>query len=128
LQQSRSNGEYEDGAAPRRNQLNKRLGLTARRGQAIDPKFYEARGRELQGQFYEIGGPVDTRKDAPFRSSGNPEDLAYQQKGRRQWMFWAGVAGLAGASAGAAGWLYLQKAHPTAPPPKIIDISDEPQP
>jgi hypothetical protein len=106
--------------------MNKRLGLAARRAQAFDPKVFEARGRELQGQFYEIGGLVDSRKDTPFRGPESTEDMAYQRKGRTQWLVWAGVAGLAGASAGAVGWLYLQKAHPTAPPPKFIDISDEP--
>jgi hypothetical protein len=129
-QDSRSSGEHEDGTAPRRNQMNKRLGLAARRNQAFDPKVYEARGRDLQGQFYEIGGMTDPRKDEPTRAAGNTgtEDFAYQRKGRAQWMVWVGVAGLAGASAGAVGWLYLQKAHPTAVPPKYIDLSDEPPP
>lgn len=127
-QEYRSSGDRDEASAPRKTQFNKRLGLTARRGQVFDPKFYEARGRELQGTFYEIGGPVESRKDSPFRSSGTAEDGISQRKGRTQWMVWAGVAGLAGASAGAVGWLYLQKAHPTAPPPKYIDISDEPTP
>jgi hypothetical protein len=127
-QDSRSSGGHDEGSAPRKTQLNKRLGLTARRGQAFDPKFYEARGRELQGQFYEIGGFVDSRRDAPYRSSGNAEDVAYQHKSGNQWLVWVGVAGLAGASAGAVGWLYLQKAHPTATAPKYIDVSDEPPP
>jgi hypothetical protein len=127
-QDPRSSGGHEDGAAPRRSQLNKRLGLAARRGQAFDPKVFEARGRELQGQFYEIGGMADPRKEEPNRPAEGSEDFAYQRKGRTQWMVWVGVAGLAGASAGAVGWLYLQKAHPTAAPPKYIDLSDEPPP
>jgi hypothetical protein len=127
-QDSRTSGGYDDSSAPRKNQLSKRLGLTARRGQAFDPKVYEARGRELQGQFYVIGGMADTRKDTPHRSTGKPEAAGHQRQGRKQWIFWAGAAGLVGASAGAAGWLYLHKAHPTAAPPRYIDISDEPRP
>jgi hypothetical protein len=127
--QDARSGWNEEGSAPRRSQMNKRLGLSARRALAFDPKIYEARGRELQGLFYEIGGPAEGRRDLPVRTpaGGFPAgELAAQRKGRTQWMVWAGVAGLAGASAGAVGWLLLQKSHPTAPPPKELLITDEP--
>lgn len=105
--------------------MNKRLGLSARRPQVFDPKVYEARGRELQGQFYEIGGPVDTRRGTDPFGPMNPDDGTALRKGRTQWMFWAGVAGVAGASAGVVGYLLLQNSHPSAPPPKYIVVTDE---
>ena len=124
-------GWNEEESAPRRSQMNKRLGLTARHGLPFDPKIYEARGRELQGQFYEIGDPADSRRKGqsadPFgngKSSGSAEP-AFRSRATAQWFVWAGVAGLAGASATAVGYLLMQKSHPTAPPPKDLVITDE---
>ena len=120
------NGTAEDGSSPRRNQMNKRLGLTARRSGVFDPKVFEARGRDLQGQFYEIGTPVDAAgREAPAqRPLGETGDGTLQRKARKQWMFWAGMAGVAGASAGAVGYFLMSNAHPTAPPPKIVIVKD----
>lgn len=112
---------------PRRSQMNKRLGLSARKPQAFDPKIYEARGRELQNQFYEIGTPVDPKRgELEPIPGGMAGEAALQRKGRNQWMLWVGVAGFAGASAGAVGYLLMSKAHPNAPPPKDLVLTDEP--
>jgi hypothetical protein len=123
---SRDRGE--EAPAPRKSQLNRRLGLTARRGKDFDPKVFEARGRELTGQFYEIGSPAPKQKNSPV-SAGNPSDpMASQPKnGGRQWLFWVGVAGVAGASAGAVGYLLMDQAHPaSAPPAQDLIITDDP--
>jgi hypothetical protein len=123
--QTGRSGWSDDGSGPRRSQMNKRLGLSARRGGTFDPKVYEARGRELQGQFYEIGGPIDPKRQAFPKAPAGAEDAAVQRRGRMQWMIWAGVAGVAGASAGAIGYLLMSKAHPSAPPPNHIFVSDQ---
>lgn len=106
--------------------MTKRLGLSARRNGVFDPKVFEARGRELQGQFYEIGGPIDTKRARATKAFADTDNAAIQRKGGTQWMIWAGVAGLAGASAGAVGYLYMSKAHPSAPPPNHIVVTDKP--
>lgn len=119
------NGSGEESAQPRRSQMNKRLGLTARRGGAFDPKVFEARGRELQNQFYEIGGPVEGgRESIGPGPAGQAGDASAGRKARRQWMLWVGVAGVAGASAGAVGYLLMSNSHPAAPPPNIITVKD----
>lgn len=119
-------GWKDDTPSPRSTQMAKRLGLSARRTGSFDPKVYEARGRELQGQFYEIGGPIDTKRQATAKAFGGTDNAAIERKGGTQWMIWAGVAGLAGASAGAVGYLYMYKAHPSAPPPNHIVVTDKP--
>lgn len=113
----------EEQATTRR--MNKRLGLSARRNTVFDPKLFEARGRELQGQFYEIGSAADQR-NMPRTPAGPGGEAALQRKGRNQWMFWVGIAGLAGASAGAVGFVMMSKAHPPAPPPQDLVITDSP--
>jgi hypothetical protein len=124
-QESRS-GWNDEGSAPRRSQMAKRLGLSARRNGGFDPKIYEARGRELQGQFYEIGGPIDGKGKPSAKGQAGSDNIILERKGGTQWMIWAGVAGLAGASAATAGYLYMNKAHPSAPPPKKIVVTDVP--
>lgn len=113
----------EEPATSRR--MNKRLGLTARRNAIFDPKLFEARGRELQNQFYEIGTAADPR-ESPAAPMGAGTEATLQRKGRNQWMFWVGVAGLAGASAGAVGFVLMSKAHPAAPPPQDLVVTDSP--
>lgn len=119
----RERGDLEDAPAAAR-KMHKRLGLSARRNSAFDPKLFEARGRELQGQFYEIGTSAN-----PRHASSSPMDAGseavLQRKGRNQWMLWVGVAGLAGASAGVVGFVLMSKAHPAAPPPEDLVITDE---
>lgn len=132
---SRSQSPAEDSAAGGRlerdeepastRRMNKRLGLSARRATVFDPKTFEARGRELQGQFYEIGTAADQR-NSPKAPSGPGGEAGLQRKGRNQWMFWVGIAGLAGASAGAVGFVMMSKAHPSAPPPQDLVITDSP--
>ena len=105
---------------------NRRLGLTARRNQVFDPKFFEARGREIQGQFYEIGTPGDAQQHGGMPLPTGGEAVA-QQSGRKQWMIWVSVAGLAGASAGAVGYVLMSNAHPVGtPPPREIVLTDVP--
>jgi hypothetical protein len=115
----------EEAPAARKTQLNRRLGLSARKGQGFDPKVFEARGRELQGQFYEIGTPAN-----PTQHTGMPvnsgSEVLIQRKSQRQWLFWVGMAGVAGASAGAVGFVLMSKAHPAgAPPPKDLVLTDD---
>jgi hypothetical protein len=124
--QAGRSGWKDESAPPRGAQMTKRLGLSARRNGVFDPKVFEARGRELQGQFYEIGGPVDTKSRRTAKAFADTDNATIQRKGGTQWMIWAGVAGLAGASAGAVGYLYMTKAHPTAPPPISIIVTDKP--
>lgn len=114
----------DESAASRR--MNKRLGLSARRAVVFDPKVFEARGRELYGQFYEIGTASDQRDLPAAPGGGTVPDAALQRKARNQWMFWVGVAGLAGAGAGAVGFVLMSKAHPDAPPPQDLVITDGP--
>jgi hypothetical protein len=116
----------DESVAPRKTQINRRLGLTARRPKEFDPKLFEARGRELQGQFYEIGTPANPK---PFGSTpASPGGTVSAQKGSsRQWLFWVGVAGVTGVSAGTVGFLLMNKAHPaSAPPDKPLVLTDEP--
>lgn len=114
----------EDGVAPRKNQINRRLGLSARNFPKLDPRDFEARGRELQGRFYEIGEPPPPGSKA---APGPAGFLAQARSGHsRQWMIWVG-AGVAGASAGALGYFMMTQAHPaSAPPPIILNMSDDP--
>src|SRR5690606_18111882 len=89
----------EEAGAPRKNQINRRLGLSARNFPKFDPRDFEARGRELQGRFYEIEEQPPGNKTAAGRSGF----LSQVRTGHsRQWMIWVG-AGVAGASAGAVG-------------------------
>ncbi len=120
------NERGEESSPARKNQLNRRLGLTARRNQVFDPRVFEARGRELQGQFYEIGTPADAKQHGSMPMPSGTE-IAVQNSGRKQWMIWVGVAGLAGASAGAVGYVLMSNAHPVgAPPPREILLTDAP--
>lgn len=124
-QQGRNPGsDRQEEPAPRKSQMNKRLGLLGRKGGPFDPKVYEARGRELQGQFYEIRGNSGSPSKWPTASSSEP-GFAKDNNGGRQWLFWVGVAGVAGVSAGTVGYIMMGKAHPTTPPAKVLNLSDE---
>ncbi|GEM_PF-2309283 len=117
--------DRQDDSAPRKSQMSKRLGLLGRKGGPFDPKVYEARGRDLQGQFYEIGGSAASGPSKWPTTTATEPGFAKQDGGGRQWMFWVGVAGVAGVSAGAVGYIMMAKAHPTTPPPKELNLSDE---
>jgi hypothetical protein len=126
VQEGRQDREGET-PAPRKSQINRRLGLSARRGKDFDPKVFEARGRELQGQFYEIGTPTNPART--FDGSPAPAgSTSIQRKdGSKQWLLWVGIAGVTGISAGTVGYLLMNKAHPTsAPPAKPLVLTDEP--
>lgn len=127
---STESGEYRgdrtESAPPRKSQINRRLGLAARKSQAFDPKLFEARGKDLQNQFYEIGTPSNpkTHSSEPATSGAT---VSLHKRGSRQWLFWVGVAGIAGASAGTVGFLMMQNAHPASAPPDIpLDLNDVP--
>ncbi|MEO7957953.1 MAG: hypothetical protein ABIW76_14800 [Fibrobacteria bacterium] len=125
LLEGRQNRE-DEAPAPRKNQINRRLGLSARRGKDFDPSVFEIRGRELQGQFYEIGTPANLKA---FNASPTPaKSTAGKRKdGSKQWLLWVGIAGVTGVSAGSIGYLLMNKAHPTsAPPDKSLVLTDEP--
>jgi hypothetical protein len=119
----------EEPATPRKTQINRRLGLTARKGKEFDPKVFEARGRELQGLFYEIGTAANANANK-FGSMPPPDNGATLGDGKnrsRQWLFWVGVAGATGTSAGVLGYFLMNKAHPaSAPPEKPLILTDEP--
>ena len=120
-------GRSEEPAAPRKTQINRRLGLTARKGKEFDPKVFEARGRELQNQFYEISTAADPKQ---FGSSKQPStdgfSVGERKDGSRQWLFWVGLAGATGTSAGVLGYFLMSKSHPSAPPEKPLVLTDEP--
>ncbi|HKP96826.1 MAG TPA: hypothetical protein VJ385_13795 [Fibrobacteria bacterium] len=116
----------DEASAPRKSQLNKRLGLTARRNAAFDPKVFEARGRELQGQFYEIGTPANPKQYSGEQTAAGAS-VAQRKNGSRQWLTWVGIAGVAGASAGAIGYLLMSNAHPATAPSEIpLNLDDGP--
>lgn len=87
----------------------------------FDPKVFEARGRELQGEYYEItsiaqvpdwsSAPADVGTTAPETSS-------------RNWMVWSGVAGLAAVVAGTTGYLLLDQHGATQP--ISVQLDDKP--
>ena len=99
----------------------------------FDPKVFEARGRELQDEFYEItsiakGGTAwsATSPSAEAEALGGEADTASRPKpsASRNWMIWSGAAGLAAVVGGAAGYLLLEK-H-TEPTPKSVYLDDDP--
>ncbi len=117
-------GRQDEPQAPRKTQFNKRLGLTARRNSGFDPKVFEARGHDLTGQFYEIGAPSDAKPNN--KDQAMPQAPAARQKiGSRQWLWWVGAAGLAGASAGVAGFILMNNSHPTTKPADIPLVLDD---
>lgn len=85
----------------------------------FDPKVFEARGRELQGEYYEIASFAK----APAWSSA-PEEaaaMAPEASPRGRWLLWTGAAGLTAIVAGAAGYLYLESADPEEPETVLLD-------
>ena len=113
---------HEETPAPRKSSMNRRLGLSARKGERIDPKMFEARGRDLQGQFYEIGTPSKGDKNASSLPS-----LGQQKQNSNQWLIWVGIAGAAGVSAGAIGYYLMEMSHPAAGVTTVpINLSDDP--
>jgi hypothetical protein len=122
--QNNRGSDRQDDGGPRKS-INKRLGLSARKNGPFDPKVFEARGRELTGQFYEIGGTATNV--SKWSGTGQTEFSADKQKsGSRQWMIWAGAAGLAGASAAVATFMLMDNSHPTQAAPHYVDLSDGP--
>lgn len=89
----------------------------------FDPKVYEARGRELQGEYYEIS---NFAKSADW--SASPAEMATSSpstsSSSKNWIIWTGAAGLAALVGGAAGYLILDK-H-TAPEPTTVHLDDRP--
>ncbi|MDB5047500.1 MAG: hypothetical protein JWO30_571 [Fibrobacteres bacterium] len=120
--------KQDEPPAPRKTQINKRLGLTARRTGPFDPKVFEARGRELQGQFYEIGTPANPKLRGDEPATTAPGATMSQRKdGSKQWLFWVGAAGVAGVSGIAVGYLLMSNAHPASAPPDIpLTLDDGP--
>jgi hypothetical protein len=119
-------GRSEESAAPRKTQINRRLGLTARKARDFDPKVYEARGRELQNQFYEIGTAADPKQFGSTLPSTGGASAGDRKDGSRQWMFWVGLAGVTGTSAGVLGYFLMSNSHPSTPPEKRLILTDKP--
>ncbi len=109
----------------RTSQFDKRLGLTSRKRDRIDPQIFAQRGRDLQNQFYVIGGSARNRKSWASPASDPNQKISNQGNGK-QWLYWVGAAGLAGATAGVTGFLLLDRAHPTQSPAKVITLTDQP--
>lgn len=93
----------------------------------FDPKVFEARGRELHGQYYEIAGAVQpspwdaaTPGQAPAPSAGTGGRAGVS----RQWMIWTGAAGLAALVGGSVGYLMLVQHN--APEPLPVHLDDKP--
>jgi hypothetical protein len=103
--------------------MNRRLGLLARKGARLDAKMIEARGREMQGQFYEIGGSVSGTTH--WLNSSEETSTLKPNSPSKQWMYWVGAAGVVGVSAGALGLMMMGNSHPATPPPKELNLSDE---
>ena len=56
-----------------------------------------------------------------------PGAIAEQKSGSKQWLIWVGVAGVAGASAGAIGYFLMTSSHPATAPPDIpLNLDDGP--
>lgn len=88
----------------------------------FDPKVFEARGRELQGEYYEIASFAK----APAWST-TPAEMATtapETSSSKNWIIWSGAAGIAVIVGGATGWLMLDK-H-TESPPNPVFLDDKP--
>lgn len=103
-----------------------RPALTRRKRAALnqfDPKVYEARGRELQGEYYEIASFAK----APTWSSAPAAEVATSApatSSSKNWIIWSGAASLAVLVGGAAGYLMLDQ-H-TEPQPVSVHLDDKP--
>jgi hypothetical protein len=110
----------------RTSQFDKRLGLSSRKHDRIDPQVFAQRGHELQNQFYMIDGKTKNSNQWPTGSAGPTQKVSSQKGVNKLWLFWVGAAGLAGASAGVTAFLLLDRAHPSQGPPKLITLTDQP--
>jgi hypothetical protein len=90
----------------------------------FDPRVYEARGRELQGEYYEIS----TMAKAPSWSSRNTDategdnasgSLEPKSRSHTVWMWAAGIG--TAAAAGAVGFYLFD--HKAAPQTQNVDIA-----
>lgn len=102
------------------------LGQFEGKATPFDPKVFEARGRELHGQYYEISGAVHP---TPWNAAGSGQVSAgtapaIRKDESRHWMIWTGAAGLAALVGGSVGYLMLSK-H-TAPEPVSVHLDDKP--
>lgn len=97
----------------------------------FDPKVFEARGRELRDEYYEIttlaqgnsswSTAPNEGSDAYPSETGTP---APKPSSSKNWMIWSGAAGLAAVVGGTAGYLLFEK-H-TAPDPITVRLDDDP--
>ncbi len=110
----------------RTSQFDKRLGLTSRKRDRFDPQAFAQRGHELQNQFYVINGTVSNSNHWDAPESPPSQKLADQNGVNKQWLFWVGAAGLVGATAGVTAFIFLDKAHPSQEPAKVITLTDQP--
>ena len=87
----------------------------------FDPKVFEARGRELQGEYYEI---TSIAKAPDWSSAPANVGTTAPETSSRNWMVWSGVAGAAALVAGATGYLLLDQ-H-TSIQPISVNLDDKP--
>lgn len=99
---------------------HRRAAVSTRGGREFDPRVYEARGRELQGEYYEI----TTMANPPAWASRNSESGESSEKiapqGKHGFWVWAAAIGAAGA-AGAVGFYLLD--HKAASQPRDVEIA-----
>lgn len=87
----------------------------------FDPKVFEARGRELQGEYYEI---TSIAKVPDWSSAPAEMGTTSPETSSRNWMVWSGVAGLAAVVAGATGYLLMDQHGSTQP--ISVQLDDKP--
>lgn len=106
----------------------RRRGLSAR-GRDFDPRVYEARGRELQGEYYEITSMAPSWSPAGASAVANENEAAGEAiEPEKKSHFWAWASGLALAgAAGAVGYYFLgQDQGGQAPHEVSIPLDDKP--
>jgi hypothetical protein len=127
--QGSDNAYDEEGASDRDDEGRKssvhRRAPAARGARDFDPRVYEARGRELQGEYYEI----TTMANAPSWSSRNSDatssgKIEAESNSHSAWL-WAG-AGLAGIAGAALGYFLLEKPDASQPQNVEIALTDKP--
>lgn len=122
---ARVEGERAAPAAESKPVKEVRPALARRKRNALnqfDPKVFEARGRELQDEFYEINAVG--KSGSPSAGKAEWVAAAPEASSSRHWMIWTGAAGLAAIVGGAVGYLMLDQ-H-TQPDPISVHLDDKP--
>jgi hypothetical protein len=129
------NGKVSDGRDEEaRRQALRRRSLNSRG--AFDPRVYEARGRELQGEVYEINAMANPPSWSPSPRNievadredgreGASEAIEAKESSHGFWL-WASALAAAGA-AGAVGYYFLGQDQGTPAPRDVnVTLNDKP--